>query len=125
MIRVAVQQRDAEPAIGRVDEERPQSQGRGFGQVFVRIAEPAMELQRDVELLTFLRGLEEHRMTEAVACQPYGLATLRSQTQRTEGGTQRVGIDGLEFEAGAVGADRFHADGASVNPLPQLRSRCR
>src|SRR5438067_1400655 len=95
------------------------------GQVFVRIAEPAMELQRDVELLTFLRGLEEQRMTEAVACQPYGLAPLRSETQRTEGGAQRVGIDGLEFEAGAVGADRFHADGASVNPLPQRRSRFR
>src|SRR2546428_2122969 len=78
-----------------------------------------MDLQGDVELLTLLRGLEEQRMTEAVAGQAQGVATLGSQSQRAEGDAKRVGVDGSEPEAGAVGTDGFHPHGATLDAVPQ------
>jgi len=50
------------------------------------------------------------------------VATLGSQPQRAEGDAERVGVDGLELEAGAVGADGFNSHGATFDRIPQRRS---
>ena len=63
-------------------------------------------------------------MAKAVTDQPHGLATLGSQPQRAEGDAEGVGIDRLQLEAGAVGADGLHAYGATLDRGPQRRPGC-
>ena len=49
-------------------------------------------------------------MAERVAGQPHRLRPLETEAEGAEGDAERVGVDRLEPEAGAVGADGLHAD---------------
>src|SRR5439155_13830501 len=66
MIGVAMEEGDAQAPVGRIDEKRPKPEWRRFRQVFVGIAEAAVDLQRDVEFLARLGGFEKERVAERV-----------------------------------------------------------
>ena len=59
---IAVQQHDLEPGKAGVDEQRPQTERVGERQVFVRVAEAAVNLQRHSDLAALFRGCEQQRV---------------------------------------------------------------
>src|ERR1700704_1554309 len=122
MVGIAVEQRDAKAAVGWVGEERSQAERRRFGEVLVRIAKTAVDLEGNVELAAFERCLEEQGMAEDAARKTRLLAALGPQPDRAEGDTQDVGIDGLQLEGRAVGADGFDADGAVPDAGAEFRT---
>src|ERR1700737_4272224 len=119
MVRIAMKQRDAKAAIAGVDEERPQTEGRGFGEVFIGIAAPAVDLERDIELAAFLCRLEQEGVAEGAAGKTRVFTALRAEPDGAKGDTKRIGVDRLEPEGRPVGANGFHADGAPPDPGAQ------
>src|SRR5207253_6154833 len=64
------------------------------------------------------------RVAEAVTDQPRRVAALGPELQCAERDAERVGVDRPKLEAGTVGADGFHAHGATLDAGPQGRSGC-
>src|SRR5256885_303750 len=120
MVGIAVEQRDAKAAVGWVGEERSQPERRRFGEVLVGIAKTAVDLEGNVELAAFQRGLEEQGVAQGAAGKTWALAALGAQPRRTEGDTQDVGIHRLQLEGRAVGADGFDANGAASDAGAQF-----
>ena len=119
MIRVAMEQRDPKTTIGGVDEQRPKAQWRGFGEVFVGIAEAAVDLEGDVELATLLCRLEQQGVAKCAAGETQVFFALRAQPDGAEGDAEVIGVHRLELERRAIGADGFHAGGAALDPGSQ------
>jgi hypothetical protein len=79
-----------------------------------------VDLERDVELAAFLGRLEEQGVAQGAAGKTRVLTALGAESRRAEGDTEGIGIDRLEPEGRAVGADGFHANGALPDAGSQL-----
>jgi len=79
-----------------------------------------VDLEGNVELAAFQRGLEEQGMAQGATRKTRVLAAVGPQPGRAEGDTQDVGIDRLQLEGRAVGADRFDANSAASDAGAQF-----
>src|SRR5438309_1247454 len=110
---IAVQKHDLQVGEALFDEEPPQPQWVGQGQVFIRVTEAAVNLQRHAERAALLRRPQEQCMTERFTLESnrFACAGARPKNPEVRRSAARIGFP--QLEAGPVGGDRLDANSAT------------